>query len=231
MGSPPTAAQTTRSGHRPVSTAGLILLGGGEHARVVADAALSLAGTWELLGYVDPQPCPELETRFGVQRFATDEAAQALVGRAWFVLAIGRRDSAPLRKKLVARYDAAGARWAKVRHATAWISPGAKVAPGTVVLAGAIVQTGAELSAHVVINTGAIVEHDTRVGEFAQLAPAAVTGGGVEIGPDCYLGLGCRVRDHVQIGTGTTVGMGAVVTRSVANGQTVLGVPARAWER
>jgi len=211
-----------------VSAGGLILLGGGEHARVVADAALSLAGAWELVGYVDPQPCPELETRFGVKRLQNDEAALALADRVWFVLAIGRRDSVSLRRRLAARYDAVGARWATVRHAASWISPSAKLAPGTAILAGAIVQTGAELGPHVVINTGAIVEHDTQVGDFSQFAPAAVTGGGVEIGPDCYLGLGCRVRDHVRIGTGVTVGMGAVVTRSVADGETVLGVPARA---
>jgi acetyltransferase EpsM len=213
-----------------MSAPGLILIGGGEHARVVADAARSQPGAWELLGFVDPQPCPELEARFGVVRLADDAAALALAPRAHFVLAIGRRDSAPLRRRLVARYEAGGARWATVRHATAWVSPSANIDPGTVILAGAMVQTGAMLGAHVVVNTGAIVEHDTRVGDFTQLAPAAVTGGGVEIGADSYLGLGCRVRDHVQLGTGVTVGMGAVVTRSVPDGQTVLGVPARVQE-
>ena len=59
------------------------------------------------------------------------------------------------------------------------------------------------------------------------MAPAAAIGGGTSIGEQCYLGLGCRVRDHVRIGRRVTVGMGAVVVGSVPDDTTVVGVPAR----
>lgn len=205
----------------------LILIGGGEHARVLAEAAASHPELWRVLGFVDPQPCPETERRLGLRAFASDEEALREVNSAWFVLGIGRIRSAELRRKLVARYSAAGARWATVVHRTAWVSPTATLASGAVVFAGAVVQTGAALGAHAVVNTGAVIEHDVIVGDFTLAAPGVAVGGGTVIGSDAYLGLGCRIRDHLQIGCGVTVGMGAVVTRSVRDGVTVTGVPAR----
>ena len=205
----------------------LILIGGGEHARVLAEAAASRPELWRVIGFVDPQPCPETERRLGLRAFASDEEALCEAGHALFVLSIGRIRSAELRRKLVARYSAAGARWATVVHRTAWVSPTAMVEPGAAVFAGAVVQTGAMLGAHAVVNTGAIIEHDVTVGDFTLVAPGVAVGGGTVIGSDAYLGLGCRIRDHLQIGSGVTVGMGAVVTRSVRDGVTVTGVPAR----
>jgi len=208
----------------------LILIGGGEHARVVAEAAMSRPEQWRVIGFVDNQPCPETERRLGIRAFVSDEEAMSETANAWFILGIGRIRSAELRRKLVARYSAAGARWATVVHATAWVSPSAAIAPGVIVFAGAVVQTGASLGMHTVVNTGAIIEHDVTVGDFTLVAPGSAVGGGTVIGPDGYLGLGCSVRDHLQIGDGVTVGMGAVVTRSIQNGLTVAGVPAREWK-
>ena len=205
----------------------LVVIGGGEHARVVAEAAASRPEQWRVIGFVDHQPCPETERRLGLRALASEDEALRETGRAWFVLGIGRIRSAPLRRELVTRYSAAGARWATVVHATAWVSPTATVAPGAVVFAGAVVQTGATLGAHAVVNTSAIIEHDVSVGDFTLVAPGVAIGGGTAIGSDSYLGLGCRIRDHLQIGSGVTVGMGAVVTRSVRDGVTVTGVPAR----
>jgi acetyltransferase EpsM len=78
-----------------------------------------------------------------------------------------------------------------------------------------------------VVNSGAIIEHDVDIGRFALIAPAAAIGGVTVVGEDCFLGLGCRIRDHVTIGRGTVVGMGAVVVASLPDGVEVVGVPAR----
>jgi acetyltransferase-like isoleucine patch superfamily enzyme len=47
------------------------------------------------------------------------------------------------------------------------------------------------------------------------------------IGSDCVIGAGARLRPGVVIGDGATIAMGAVVTRDVAAGATVKGLPAR----
>lgn len=51
--------------------------------------------------------------------------------------------------------------------------------------------------------------------------------GPVTIGNDVFIGIRAAVLGGVTIGEGATVGAHAVVTRDVAPGQTVVGVPAR----
>lgn len=48
-----------------------------------------------------------------------------------------------------------------------------------------------------------------------------------DIGDEAFLGTGCRVLGGITIGAGAKVGANAVVTRDVAPGTTVVGVPAR----
>jgi acetyltransferase EpsM len=206
----------------------LVVVGGGEHARVVIEAARSRSDVWRVLGFVDPQTCEETSARLGVSRLGDDGAAAGLTERgACFVLGLGGVGVSPRRREVVARWDALRAEWASVVHAQAWVSPTAEVGAGAVVFAGAIVNTGARLGNHSVVNTGAVVEHDVLLGAFAQAAPACAIGGGAHIGEGSYLGLGCRIRDHVRLGRDVIVGMGAAVVAHVPDGRTVVGVPAK----
>ena len=54
---------------------------------------------------------------------------------------------------------------------------------------------------------------------------------GIVIGDHVWLGTGCRVLDGVQIGRHAIVGAGSVVTHSVPEHATVVGVPARLLAR
>ena len=232
MAAPRTAAQVPDPDMTPRP---LILIGGGEHARVVADAALS-SGQWDIVAVVDPAPAAEtLTNRLQVVRLGDDAELRELLEsfdaptRPWLVVAVGAVVDGRVRQQVAGRF--AEERWASVVHATAWVSPTAVVEPGAVVMACAVVNTGARVGAHAIVNTGAIVEHDVVVGAFTRVGPGATIGGGSVIGSDALLGLGAAVRDHITIGDGATVGMGAVVTAAVAPGATVVGVPARALPR
>lgn len=202
---------------------GLLLVGGGEHARVVAEAAR--AQGYRLDGFVDPAPCEETVTRLGLSRLGGDEAV-AGYGEA-VIVGVGAVGVSPRRAEVVARLSPVVRRFATVVHPAAWVSPTATLGEGTVVMAGACVNSGARIGAHVVINTGAVVEHDVEVGDFAQVGPAAALGGGARLGRGCYVGLGARVRDHVTVGDEALVAMGAAVVADVPAGARVGGVPAR----
>ena len=191
----------------------LILIGAGEHARVVAEAAA--ASGWTLLG------CTGNDMGKGLPMLAGEPPVDV----SWHAAFVGNaRTFAGRRERVLAMPPRI---WATIVHPSAVVSPSARLGVGTVILPGAIVQSGAVIGDHVVINTGVIVEHDVMIGDFSVLATAAATGGGAVIGVGCYLGLGCRIRDHVAIGDGAVVGMGAVVVKPVAAGVTVTGIPAR----
>lgn len=207
----------------------LVVIGGGEHARVLIEAARSRPDLWEVRGFIDLRANPETESRLGIPRLGSDEEGLALAagGGLQFVLGLAGLGSRHARSAVVKAYDEAGARWATVVHARAWISPTAQLAEGVFVSAGAALNSGARVERHAVINTGAIIEHDVLVEEFAQVSPAAAIGGGARVGREAYVGLGACVRDHLEIGENATVGMGAVVVASVPRGVVVVGNPAR----
>jgi acetyltransferase EpsM len=213
----------------------LVVIGGGEHGRVVLEAAMSRPDLFTVRGFLDPSSCEETRRRLEVTHLGGDSEGLALAASGrddlLFVLGAGAVGVSERRRQIVERYRQAGARWAVVVHARASVSPTARLGAGTVVMAGVAVNSGAEVGEHCVLNTGAVVEHDVRLGPFVQVCPAAAIGGGAEVGEGSYLGLGCRIRDHLVVGERATVGMGAAVVKPVPAGATVVGVPAAPLQR
>lgn len=203
----------------------LIVIGGGEHGRVVMDVATTQG--WRVLGFLDPLEQPETTSRGGVPWLGPDAQLPALLAQhphACFACGIG--GNATVRQRVVAAAALPDARWARIIHPAAVVSPQATLGVGCQILARAVVQTGATLGAHCIINSAAVVEHDVQVGAFAHLAPGALTGGGCKVGDDTLVGIGARLRDHVTVGAGCTVGAGSVVISDIPAGSTVVGVPA-----
>ena len=71
------------------------------------------------------------------------------------------------------------------------------------------------------------IAHDCVIGDFVTIAPGAQINGNITICDHAYIGSNAVVRQGLTIGAGSTVGMGAVVTRDVPPGVTVVGNPAR----
>lgn len=198
----------------------LVLVGGGEHARVVAEAARS-AGL-ELAGFVDPQPCRTTVERLGLVRLGDDSALLSLPD-VWGILGVGAVGAQAVRRMIVERVRPHVVGWKAVVHRMAWVSPTATIAEGAVIMAGAIINAGAQIGRHCIVNTGSVVEHDVVLGDFSQLAPGVTVGGGVRIGPDVFIGLGAGLRDHIVVGAGAFVGMGATVAADVPEGARIRG--------
>jgi sugar O-acyltransferase (sialic acid O-acetyltransferase NeuD family) len=81
-------------------------------------------------------------------------------------------------------------------------------------------------------NLYSYVAHDCMIGDFVTFAPRVTCSGNVHIEDHVYVGAGAVIRDGkpgdpIRIGKGATIGMGAVVTKSVPAGITVVGNPAR----
>jgi acetyltransferase EpsM len=204
----------------------LIILGGGEHARVVAEIALSRPEQWNVVGFVDPGSPTETLLRFGLRHFKSDAEVLAQESCS-YVIGIARCGSVELRRRIAGFYERRDVHWARLVHATAWVSQTAAIGAGTVVSAGTVVNSGARIGVHCVINTRSVVEHDLQIGDFTIVAPGALIGGTAVVGDDCYLGLGCCIRDHITVGRGVTVGMGSVVVGSLPDAVTAFGTPAK----
>ena len=81
-------------------------------------------------------------------------------------------------------------------------------------------------------NLYSYIAHDCTIGDFVTFGPNVHCNGNVTIHDHAYIGTGAIIRDGtpsnpIVIGEGAVVGMGAVVTKSVAPFTTVIGSPAR----
>ena len=199
----------------------IIMLGGGGHALVVAEAA-ALAG-FRIAGL---HPDPVATRLLGIPRLGSlDNFLAASSPAPPAVLAFG---DLAFRRSLLDRLGQHQARFARaVVHPAAVVHASATLGLGVYVGPTAVVHSFAVVGDHAIINTAAVVEHECRIAQNAHLAPGAILGGRVTIGEDTLVGLGSRVLPNLSVGSNATIAAGAVVTREVSPGRTVVGSPAR----
>jgi sugar O-acyltransferase (sialic acid O-acetyltransferase NeuD family) len=112
-------------------------------------------------------------------------------------------------------------------HPSASVGAEVSLAPGVVVMAGAVLNPGVSVGPAAIINSHAVVEHDCQIAEGAHVSPGAVLSGGVRIGALAWIGAGAILLPGVKVGARAIVGAGTVVLHDVAPGTIVVGNPAR----
>jgi sugar O-acyltransferase (sialic acid O-acetyltransferase NeuD family) len=101
------------------------------------------------------------------------------------------------------------------------------IGEGGIWCAFSIITSNAKVGRFFHANLRASVGHDCVIGDYVTFAPAVCCNGGVRIGDHAYVGTAAALKPGVMIGEGATVAMGAVVTKDVEPGATVVGNPAR----
>jgi sugar O-acyltransferase (sialic acid O-acetyltransferase NeuD family) len=208
--------------------AGLLLLGAGGHARVVAETALA-TGRFSRIAFLDdrctgPAQLPE---QLGWPVIGPFSAALDPEVRLQFPAALVAIGNAAVRLQWLPRLVAAGYELPIVVHLTAWVSPSARLGFGSVVFAQAAIQAQAVIGSGAILNTACSVDHDAQLGDGVHICPGAHVAGEVQVGDRSWIGIGASVIQQIRIGADVTVGAGAAVVRDLPDGVTAVGVPAR----
>ena len=156
------------------STKRLVILGSGGYGRTLIDLA-------EQLGYKDIITLDDKDTEHPLVSFV-DYISSDPENMVEFIPAFGNNE---FRLSWCDRISQTpNASLATLIHPTAYISPKASVALGTVVMPGSVVNTGTVVKRGCIVNIGSLIDHDCVLMDGVHLAPGCVVKGENRI-PEC----------------------------------------------
>jgi acetyltransferase EpsM len=153
-----------------------------------------------------------------------DRDAADRLGEVEYFLAVSDPSA---RRRLSDEFSARGWEAANYVHETVIRGRNVSMGVGTLVFPRCSISSDVDIGAHVLINGGTAIGHDCRIGDYSSLLGGISLNGRVTIGASVLIGAGAIVYPGKRIHDGATVGMGSVVFRDVAAGQTVYGNPAQ----
>jgi sugar O-acyltransferase (sialic acid O-acetyltransferase NeuD family) len=202
----------------------IILVGGGGHAKACLDVIES-DSTWQLKGYVDVKQT--LSDSYDLDYLGCDLEASKYVHEAKFLITIGQLGHSTTREKLYNELKGLNAEFATVKSNNAIISKKSIIGEGSIIMHGTILQTDTFIGENCIVNDRVLIEHDSTIGNHCHISTGAIINGGVKIGNSVFIGSGAILRNGITVGDNCVIGMGAIVTKSVGNGVTVFGNPAK----
>lgn len=216
---------------RPIMTCGVIGAGGfGREVLPLVAHSLS----WH---YLDSAPrirlcfvetSPQQQTINGIPVLALD-AFMALDGPKHYTIAIAE---SRIRQTIAEALAPSGIEPLPILAPSHQNLMANAIAPGAIFCHQTIITCNSRIGRHFHANINSYIGHDCQIGDYVTFAPGVQCNGHVHIGDHAYIGTGAILRNGTPdapllIGEGAVIGMGSVVTRSVAAYSTVVGNPAR----
>lgn len=205
----------------------VILIGGGGHCRACLEV-IEASGGFQVAGIVGlPNTVGQLVSE-GHSVTHTDSELPALAKAGHqFLITVGQIESGEKRRALFNKVNALGSVFAVVIALSAHVSRSARIAPGTIVMNGALVNSAATIGLNCIVNTHAIVEHDAEVGDHSHVSTGAIVNGQACIGASCFIGSQAVISHNVRVCPNCVIGAGAVIIRDITEPGVYAGNPAR----
>jgi sugar O-acyltransferase (sialic acid O-acetyltransferase NeuD family) len=184
------------------------------------------ADPWDLVFVDDQPPSAELNGHRVVTyaQWLVEPAASRHIS-----LAIA---NSAIRETLAARCLVAGVQFFDVKAPNVLVMDNVQLGHGSVLCPFVTLTSNINIGEQFHANIYSYVAHDCVIGDFVTFAPSVHCNGNVVVEDHAYIGTGAVIKQGgpgkpLTIGRGAVVGMGAVVTKDVAPGTTVVGNPAR----
>ena len=202
----------------------LYIYGASGHAKVVIDAAEKM-GCYKIEGLIDDNILLKGKTLVGYPILGGKEYLRNLNTKdVLFFVAIGINQT---RQLISISLLSSGFELCTIIHPSAIIAKDTFIDFGTVLMAGTVINTSSRIGRFCIINTSSSIDHDCTIGEAAHICPGAKLAGNVQIGDRSWVGINSCIIEGRKIGNNCLIGAGACVTKDVASGLTVVGVPAK----
>lgn len=205
----------------------IVVIGASGHAKVVVDV-IEREGKNIILGLIDSFK-PAGGNFFGYPLLGSEDVLPELWQRkeiAGVIIAIGDNWN---RGRVAAKITSLAPELAFISavHPSAQIARGVTIGRGTIIMAGAVINSDSQIGEHCILNTKSSLDHDCVMEDFSSFAPGVTAGGTVHIGAFSAVSLGANIIHGRTIGAHTVIGAGALVREDIPDHCVAFGVPAK----
>ena len=201
--------------------------GHGRESMPLARMALEARASELELVFIDDDPPAAVVNGHRVLTYEKFRTAEATAKYVNIAIANSR-----IREKLADRCVADGLAFFPIVASNVVTLDGVDIGAGHILSPFVALTCNITIGIHFHANIYASVAHDCVIGDYVTFGPSVTCNGNTVVEDHAYLGTGAILRhgkpgEPLVIGRGAIVGMGAVVTKSVPPGATVVGNPAR----
>ena len=205
----------------------IVIIGSSGHAKVVIDI-VEKEGKYRIAGLIDADPSAGEKIpdyRFLGKEEDLPEIVKKLKIDAGLVTIGDNYTRYHVVQKIKRIYP--DLHYISTIHPAASVAKDVTIGEGTVIMAGAVVNSSSRIGRFCILNTNSSLDHDSVMGDYSSLAPNAVTGGEVRIGDFSAVSIGATVLHQIEIGEHAVIGAGSTVTKNIGSYCVAVGTPAR----
>jgi len=173
----------------------LLIIGAGGHGRVVSEAA-ELEGRWGNIMFLDDREDVHIVLNHRIIG-KIDEYKRFADKYKYAIVCMGDNEK---RLGLIKKLLKAGYEVPVIIHPKASVSRYSSIQEGSVILAGAVINTNASVGKGCIININASVDHDCVIEDGVHVCSGAVVRSMCRIGRLSYIGAGACVKSGTLLG-------------------------------
>ncbi len=203
----------------------LVIIGAGGMGRTMYNIALECLGfktEFQIKGFLDDD-LSALDGFDGYPPVLGKVSDYEIDADDVFTFSIGGES----RRKCIDALAAKGAEFINLIHSTARIGTNVRLGIGNIVAAFTTIGPDCVLGDYNMIQSYSVIGHDAHIGSYNRLDTHVTCVGGITIKDETTIHTSAVINHKVTVGNHAKVGACSFVIRSVKEGQTVFGVPAK----
>ncbi|MED2749918.1 acetyltransferase [Bacillus thuringiensis] len=199
----------------------LLIIGAGGHGKVIADIALKM-NKWEYVAFLDDSE--NVKVSMGIEIIGNSTDLPRYIKDYDIFVGVGNNT---IRENIQEQLESQGASIPVLIHPNAIIGAQVSLEPGTVVMAGTVINCCTQIGKGCIINTASTIDHDNIIEDYVHISPGTHLAGTIKVGKGTWLGIGTVVSNNINIASGCRIGAGTVIVKDITELGTYVGVPSR----
>ena len=169
----------------------VIIIGAGGHAKVIADIIERNGDV--LIGFLDDNQDMQNKVIYKEKKAIGTTQDIEKYKNLQFIIGIGNNQ---IRKEISQKYNL---NWYTAIHPNATIANCVNIEEGSVIMAGAIINTNATIGKHCIINTKVSIDHDNIIEDYVHISPGSTLCGTVTIKELNWICAGATIINNIRI--------------------------------